>query len=225
MFVFFRSLTIYCHFKAGRCGFAGRYESKINDCPVSNFSKFYLKGDAMKNLIKLVMIAVVGLLISSAAYAGKGDGERKADRESQKAAAAASKQTQDTAKEAKEDKGKAEEKAAKVRKEHEDKVKDANAMGEKKKSEHRRWFGFGRGKDHQQQLKALDEKSVKVQAKNTEKIAALEKELASAQAAKDMKKAEKLEKKLAHAKQKAEDEMKKNEAKRTKIQEEMAKEK
>jgi hypothetical protein len=96
-------------------------------------------------------------------------------------------------------------------------------MGEKKES----WFKrhFGRGKDHQQQLKALDDKAAKVQAKNTERTAALEKELAAAKAANDTEKAGKLEKKLVQTKQNSDAELKKIEAKRTKIQEEMAKEK
>ena len=177
----------------------------------------------MKNLIKFVLIAVVGLLISSAAYAKNDNEGKKADKENQKAAAAASKQTKEAAKEAKMEKGKAEEKAAKARKEHEDKVKDANAVGGKKESWHKRFFG--RGKDHQQQLKALDEKAVKIQARNTERTAALEKELAAAKAANDTEKAGKLEKKLTRTKQTSEAELKKIETKRAKIQEEMVKEK
>jgi hypothetical protein len=156
---------------------------------LNEFFKLYFKGGDMKNLIKVVMVAVAVMVVGSMAYAaGKGNEGKKADKGNQK-------------------------------------VKDVNTMGEQKKSEHKKHFGFAWGKDHQQQLKALDEKAAKVQAKDKEKTAALEKELAAAQTANDKEKAGKLEKKLARTKQSSEAEMKKIEAKRAKIQAEMAKEK
>ncbi len=177
----------------------------------------------MKNLIKFVTLGVVILLISSAAYAKKDNDGKKADKEKQKASDAASKQKQDVAKEAKKDR--AEEKAEKAGRESEDKVKDVNAAGEKKKPESKKLFGFAWGKNHQQQLKALDEKAAKAEAKNKEKIAALEKELAAAQAANNKEETEKLEKKLAQTKQTSEEQMKKIEAERTKIKAKMEKKK
>jgi hypothetical protein len=202
-----------------------RYVPKISDCSIFNFSKFYLKGNGMKNLIKFVLIAAIVSLISNAAYAKKDNVGKKADNKCQKAEAAASKQTEDAAKEVKECKGKAEEKAEKAGKKCQDKVKDANTTGETKKSEPKKPCAFALGKDHQQQLKALDERAARVDVKSKEKIAALEKELAAANASNDTKKAEKLEKKLTRVKQKAEDEMKNIEAKRAKIKAEMEKEK
>jgi hypothetical protein len=154
--------------------------------------------------------------IGGAAYAKKDDGS-KADKEKQKMTDAASKQNEDAEKEAKEAKGKAEKKAEKAKKETEGKVKDANAVAGEKKSEAKKPFGFAWGKDHKQQLKALDEKATKVDAKNKEKVAALEKELADAKAANDAEKAATLEKKLAGLKENAAKDMKKIEDKRAKI--------
>ena len=181
----------------------------------------------MKNLMKLVMVTVAVLLISGSAYAKKDNDLKKAGKTQNQMSDAASKQGQDASKEAKEEKSKAEEKAKKGKKEVEGKskdVKDANSAAEKKQSESKNLFGFAWGKDHQQQLKALDEKTARTDASDKSKIAALEKELSGAQAANDAKKAEKLEKKLVQAKQKSADEMKKIEAKRAKIQTDMAKE-
>ena len=104
-------------------------------------------------------------------------------------------------------------------------VKDANAVAEGKKSESKKPYGFAWGKDHKQQLKALDEKAAKTEAKNKENIVAVENELAAAKAANDADKAAKLEKKIAKAKENAEKDMKKTETKRSKIEAEMAKEK
>jgi hypothetical protein len=99
------------------------------------------------------------------------------------------------------------------------KAKDANTPSEKKECPFKKTFD----KDHQQQLKALDEKAAKTKAKGDEKIASLEKELAEAKVANDTKKAEKIEKKIADTKAKLEKDMKKIEAKRAKIEAEAAK--
>jgi hypothetical protein len=177
----------------------------------------------MKNIVKFVMIVVAVSLISSAAYAEKGDEGRKPDKE--KTAAVDSKQAQDAAKEAKDVNDKAAQKADRAGKEVKDKAKDANTAGAKKKTGQKEFLGFKWGKDYQQQLKALDVKSARTDAKYKEKIGALEKKLAAALDANDTKKVQKLEKKIARTKNTSEKKMKKIEAKRDKIQAEMAKEK
>lgn len=171
----------------------------------------------MKSLVRFVMVAVAVSLISGTAYAKKDNDIKKADKEKQKAADAAVKQSDDAKKEAKEAKNKAEKKTEKAKKEAEGKVKDANSAAEEKKSKAKKPFGFAWGRDHKQQLKALDKKAVKADAKNKEKIAALEKDIADAKAANDAEKTAKLEKELASAKENAEKGMKKIEEKRAKI--------
>jgi hypothetical protein len=165
----------------------------------------------MKNQKKLAIVAVMVLFICGAAYAKKDKSAEKAGKECKKEAAT----------EVKKSKAKAEKEAEKAQKESEGKAKEAGAAGEKKES----FFDklLGRGKDHQQQLKALDEKATKTKAKSAEKNAALEKELAEAKAANDTEKAAKIEKKIAKEKEKLEKEMKKIEDKRAKIKAEMAK--
>jgi hypothetical protein len=112
-----------------------------------------------------------------------------------------------------------------VRRDSDDRVKDANAAGDVNKTGQKTFLGFKWGKDHQQQLKALDEKSAGTDARYKEKIGALEKELAAAKTANDTKQVEKLEKRIAGTKQIYEEQMKKLEAKRAEIQAEMAKQK
>ncbi len=115
--------------------------------------------------------------------------------------------------------------ADRVRRDSEDRVKDANTIGDKKKTGQKKFLGFRWGKDHQQQLKALDEKSARTDAQYKGKIGVLEKELAAAKDANDTKKVEKLEKKITSTKQTSEEKKKQIEAKRAEIQAEMAKEK
>jgi hypothetical protein len=166
----------------------------------------------MKNQMNLVIVAVMVLLIGGAAYAKKDKAVVKAGKECKKEAAEVKKCKAKAEKEA--------EKAGQQCKKEAEAAEEAGASGEKKESFIDKLLG--RGKDHKQQLKALDEKAAKKKTKSAEKIAALEKELAEAKAANDTEKAAKIEKKITREKEKLEKEMKKIEEKRAKIKAEMA---
>jgi hypothetical protein len=175
-----------------------------------------------KNQMKLAIIAVMVLLIGGLAYAKKDKAAEKAGKECKKEAAAEVKKCKaKTEKEAEKAGKECKKEAEKARKESAGKAEEAGAAGEKKES----FFDklLGRGKDHQQQLKALDVKAAKTKVKSDEKIAAQEKELAEAKAANDTEKAAKIEKKIAKEKEKLEKEMKKIEDKSAKIKAEAAK--
>ncbi len=188
----------------------------------------------MKKMVKFMMIALSILLISSVTYAKKGDAVKNADKQSKATVESASKQTSEATKEVK---GKAEKasknaeatKEAKVKAEKAGKetavtVTDPNAVGVEKKS-WKNMFGLMKGKNHQQQMAALDKQAAKSAAKDSANIAALEKDLAAAKAANDTKKVESLQKKLDLTKQQASKDAAKTAAKRTEIQAEIEKEK
>ena len=175
--------------------------------------KFKRKESRMKKLSALFLCLSI-LFLSSAAFAKNDEKGSKGFGKANQQKGAAQK-----------DVTSAEEKMAKQKKNVEAKAKDENAkkVSDANDDGRKKFLGFAWGKSHAQQLKALDEKAAKTETKNQEKIAGLEKELADAKAANDTSKVEKLEKKLAGARQNAEENRKKIELEREKIKSKMAK--
>lgn len=164
----------------------------------------------MKDCMKLAIIGLMLLLIGSTAYAKKEKGWNKTDKEIKKAAVKSA-EKKEVKKTEKKIKGEAGKKIQKAEKKH------TEETGEENKAWHENLFGFMKGKDHKQQLEALDKKAVQLEAKYTKKISSLEDKLATAQEADDTKKAEKLEKQIAKTKKDYEKKLNNMETSRNKI--------
>ncbi|MBN1973531.1 MAG: hypothetical protein JW787_07820 [Sedimentisphaerales bacterium] len=165
----------------------------------------------MKSIMRFMIIASAVLLICNTVYAKKGNSGKGGG--NQKSEVQAPKQSKE-----KPDAGKNQEvKAAKTKKETE------KAAAVKKESGQKKIFGFAYGKNHQQQLKALDKKTAKAESNKNKKIASLEKRLSAAKTANDTQKIAQLEKQIADTNQKFADDNKKIEDKRTKIKTEIIK--